>query len=259
MLNKLKNIKLSRTVRRMAQISLCMGLAVLTLSSVTFKQQAVVDQVLIKLENGKGEHLIDPGYLRRVLVDAFGSDLRGIPVEFVDIQSIEEMYNQNPYVRKAEVCMDKNRNMEIIIEERQPIMRVLGNGSNFYLDTEAVEVPLAPNYAARLPIIHLPDLGREWLTDKRKQDLAYLISTFQQDDFMQALVDQVEISKSGEYEIIPLLGNEKIKIGSSKQLDDKISRLQLFYKKKMAKGLWDECSFIDVRFTGQIICDKNKT
>ncbi len=259
MLEKIKNIKLSTTVRRMAQGTLFLGLAVLTLTAVTFKQHAVVKGLNIQMISGKSEHLIDRIYLKEIIAKQFGSDLVSVPVEFIDINSIEALYRSNAYVKSAEVFIDKNGILKILIDERFPLMRVLDGSTSYYLDEDGVKVPLSDRYTARLPIIHLNGGSDSYLTEKRKKDLVHLIQTINKDDFARPLVDQIEVQANNEYQFLPLLGKEKIKIGTTKDLTDKLSRIRLFYKKKLAKGHWNQCTYIDVRFKGQIICDNNKT
>ena len=258
MLNKLKNIQLSQTVRRMGKGLLLLGLAVMTLSAVTFRQQAVITGLTIDVEGSSAEHLIDKTYLKNLLVKEFGSDLKSVPVEFIELSDIESLFNQNAYVKSAEVFVDKLGVLQIQVKERQPIMRIMDSDRSFYLDTDGVAVPLANNYTARLPIVFIPNTSQQFLTEKRRLDLLKLMNEINRDRFSKALTDQIEILPSEEYVIIPMLGSEKIRIGTTTDLRDKLSRMKLFYKEKIAKGHWSQCNYIDVRFKGQIVCDQNK-
>ena len=243
----------------MAKGLLLLGLAVLTLTAVTYKQQAVIRGFNIQLTEGKEERLIDKTYLKSMLVKEFGSDLTNVPVEFVDLQDIEKLYNNNPYIKSAEVYIDKLGVLEIQVSERKPIMRVMDAEQSFYIDDVGVRVPLASKYAARLPIIHLPALATTFLTEKRRMELVNVVGEINKNTFVRALADQLELDIHNEYIIIPLLGTEKIKIGTINNLTDKLDRIKLFYQEKVANGHWSQCTYIDVRFEGQIVCDKNKT
>ena len=260
MLDKIKNIKPSKTVRRMVQGFLLLGLAVLTLTAVTFKQKEVVKGLKIELNDKLNQqHLIDKTYLKSILIKEYGSDLKDVPVEFIDLQEVETFFNDNPYVKRSEVFINKKGILEVQVQERQPLVRVMDSEKSFYLDEEGVSMPLANQYAARLPIVFLPEASDKYLTIRKKNNLLTLVSEINKNDFVKALTDQIEINAKGEFTIIPLLGNEKIKFGTTVDVVDKLERITLFYKEKVGRGHWSQCTYIDVRFKGQIVCDTNKT
>lgn len=259
MLNKFKNIELSSTVRGMLQFLLLGGLAILTLTAVTFKQRGSVSKLNIQLQENSSIHLIDKQYLKEILVREFGSDLSGVPIEFINTQDIERLFNANAFVRNAEVFVTKNDVLEIQVEERRPVVRIMDEAAGFYLDEHGVSVPLSGLYSARLPVVFLPEESSVFLTAEVRADLVKLMSVIEANAFMKAMVDQVLVSEDMEYEIIPLLGEERIRFGKSDDPKEKIKRLELFYRKKISKGFWSHCEYIDVRFKGQVVCGKSKT
>jgi cell division protein FtsQ len=257
MIEKIKNIKLSNSVRRMAQGALLLGLAAITLTAVTVKQRAVVTELNILLKDGKSVHLIDRTYLKNILVEEFGSDLVDVPVEFIDMQAVEMLFNQDGYVKNAEVFVNKSGVLEILVEERFPIMRIMDPERSYYLDEMGVTVPLSSHYSARVPIVYLPHAERLALTENRRKDLVLLIKSINKSKFTTSLFDQIELTGDDEYNVVPFLGNEIIRLGDTQDLDDKLKRIELFYKKKLAKGYWNQCAYIDVRFKGQIVCGQS--
>lgn len=257
MIEKIKNIKLSRTVKWMLKSLLLLGLAALTLSAVMHKKKGAISGVEMSLSGALKLNLIDKHYVRDLLVEHFGSDLNGAPIEFLPVRDVEKMFENDPYIKDAQVNIDHNGKLSIQLQERHPLMRILTDDAAFYLDDTGVSVPLSTHYSARVPIILLPQEGNQWLTDKKRKELVNLVDEINAMDFMKALVDQVEVMPTGEYEIIPLLGHERIKIGSAEELKEKFKNISLFYKKEIGKGKWSTCKYIDARYKGQIICEKS--
>jgi len=253
------HIKLSRTVRLMAQGLLLAGLAVLTLSAVSYRKHAVVRATDIRMEDVLEEHLVDRTYLKEILVKQFESDLSGVPVEYIDINNVESMFRSDPYIRDAEVFIDKKEVLQIRVKERIPLLRMMDEEKSYYLDKQGVSIPLSKQYTARMPIVFLTKRAEAALTDKKRMDLLKLINGVNAHPFTKALVDQIEVDQNWEYTILPYLGKEKIRFGSTENMNDKLENIRLFYKKQIGQGKWNTCQIIDVRFEGQIVCDQNNS
>lgn len=258
MLNKIKHIKLSRTVKWILKSLLLVGLAALTLSAVVYKKKGVITDVEMSLSGALKLNLIDKNYMRDLLVERYGSNLKGMPVEFVDINDVESMFEQDAYVKEAQVNIDQLGRLNIQLEERHPLVRMMSSGSSFYLDDVGVSVPLSSHYSARVPIVLLDQDANAWLTKAKRKELITLINEINETEFMKALVDQIEVMPSGEYEIIPLLGQERIRIGKANRLKEKFKNITLFYQKEVTKGKWSSCKYIDARFEGQIVCEQHE-
>src|SRR6185503_16959345 len=73
------------------------------------------------------------------------------------------------------------------------------------------------------------------------------------DSFFNKQTAQVNITNEGNYEIIPVVGNQVIRIGNADNLDEKFTKLIAFYKQVWSKVGFEKYSVIDVRYTGQVV------
>ncbi len=243
----------------MTQLLLLVAFVTLTVSAVNYRHKGVVMGLSIELKGELEEQLIDRAYLTSILNKEFGSNLVNVPIEFIDINYVEKLFNENPYVQNAEVYLDKHGLLKIEVKERTPIVRLKTINQTLYLDKEGALVPLSKQYSARLPIVIMDnDIDLE-LTEKKKQDILLLVNKINNTDFNKALIDQIIAHKNKTYTLIPLIGKERIRLGTTEYLDEKLKNLQIFYKKQIGKGRWSECAIIDVRFRGQVVCDKINT
>ncbi len=242
----------------MAKSMLLLGLLVLTVSAVSYRKKAVVSKLDIKVIEPGDESLIDLNYLTAVLQKEFGSNLVQVPIEFIEMSAVEALFRANPYVRDAEVFVNKMGVLEVLVEPRKALLRVITKDNSYYLDGDGAAMPLSSIYAARIPVVHASDLNSKQLSINQKRDLITLIEAINQSTFHTALVDQIEIGRDGDYVLIPFIGKERIKFGKVNNIADKLDRILLFYKKNIGKGKWNNCKYVDVRFEGQIVCDKGE-
>lgn len=73
------------------------------------------------------------------------------------------------------------------------------------------------------------------------------------DTFANSLIEQIYLDENGEFTLIPKIGNERIFLGNSEILEDKLMRLKLFYKENMGRQGWNVYQLVNLKFKGQVI------
>ena len=92
------------------------------------------------------------------------------------------------------------------------------------------------------------------LLDKKQ---FYILASFvYKDPFWKAQIMQVYINNEGDMELIPRVGNHTIILGDVSGLEDKFSKLMIFYKQGLSKTGWNEYSTINLKYNNQVICTK---
>jgi hypothetical protein len=67
------------------------------------------------------------------------------------------------------------------------------------------------------------------------------------------MIDQVEITPSGKFEMIPKLGDQIVVFGDASNHQAKLEKLKLFYKKVMPVAGWNKYSVINLSFDNQVV------
>jgi cell division protein FtsQ len=78
----------------------------------------------------------------------------------------------------------------------------------------------------------------------------------QKDKFWNAQIEQINVLPTREIELIPLVGDQTIFMGTIYNYEKKLSRLKRFYTEAMNKVGWNKYSRINLEFDNQIICTK---
>lgn len=229
----------------------------ITLTAARFQADAVITGVeaeVVLLE--KGNNLILPEEFVSLVTKKFGP-MTGLPIDMVDMRSIETYLQTNPYVRKADVYLGASGKLILNLHQRMPLMRVVDNsGRHWYIDTDTVMMPVSRHFTARVPLVNgdFPST-----TDVRKwpvADLFKITALLQDDDFMGSLIDQIYVESTDKIWLVPRLGPSRILIGNTTDLEDKAERIQKLYKKALPSAGWDTYAYIDTRFAGQIVAKK---
>jgi len=233
------------------------GLSGVTLMAARFQADEVITQVKAEvLLLDKGNNLILPEDIVKTVIKKFGP-LEKLPIDLVDMRSIEQFLLTSPYVKEASVFLGASGVLTLSIRQRMPIMRIVDNGgTHWYVDADTVRMPVSRNFTARVPLVN----GNfPMTTDIRKWPIETVFNVtmlLQEDDFMRSLVDQIYVEANDRICLVPRLGPSKIIITAAADLEDQAERIQKFYKKALPSIGWDTYEYIDTRFAGQVVAKK---
>lgn len=228
-----------------------------TLTAARFQAEAVITGVeaeVVLLE--RGNNLILPEEFVSLVTKKFGP-MTGLPIDMVDMRSIEEFLLTNPYVRQADVYLGASGKLILNLHQRMPLMRVVDNsGRHWYIDTDTVMMPVSRHFTARVPLVNGDFPSTRDVKQWPVEDLFKITALLQDDEFMGSLIDQIYVESTDKIWLVPRLGPSRILIGDTEDLEDKAERIQKLYKKALPSTGWDTYSYIDTRFAGQIVAKK---
>jgi len=191
-------------------------------------------------------------------------------------EAIEKFISSISQVKKVEVFQFLDGSWKIDVDMRVPIARIFNKfGESFYLDEEGNTMSLTQSHTARALVFsgEIKDkkssisvakiINNDSLISIRKLDDIYRISSYVcNDPLFHSLIGQVYLNKSGDFVLIPLVGDQKIIFGSAysdSEVEEKFKKLKIFYKEAMPYEGWETYKEISLKFDGQIVCKKKNT
>ena len=231
-----------------------------------------VQDLAIDVREVDDARFITPQQVREQVL-SMGEEVVGVPVAEMDLEAIEDRLRAVPWVSAAEAYHTLDGILHVRVEQRAPIVRVLDqDGRGYYLDAEGHTMPLSTQHTARVPValgtVHLQGAA-ERVIDLRGTDSlitashlpeVHRIATFlRQDPFWAALIDQIVVTPEGEFELVPRVGGQRIRIGGTDRLEQRFAKLRLFYRQGIDQTDWRRHAIIDLRFDGQVVCTQRTT
>jgi len=196
----------------------------------------------------------------------------GQPIKKINIRRLEQMISDKSVIRETEIYFTGNGNLNIEIDQRNPILRVVNRkGQSYYIDNEGVIIPVRGNkfshtIIASGEIIEFFELAKTDLLncpDNKKKNKNYSICDIyemakfiNQDPFWKSQIEQIYLNKKGEYELVPRVGAHLIKFGGFEDYREKFRNLRVFYKKGLNNVGWNQYLVINLKYDNQIICKK---
>lgn len=222
----------------------------------------------IQVEAPDGRKFIDE-HMIAALADSATSQIVGVPIGEVDIQSIHREVAANSSVSEAHVYTTVDGRCVIHVKQRTPIARIFNSlGESYYLDKDGFTMALSDLAVAKLPVftgeiydglrkesvaIDFPD-SLAWGT--HLDEIYQFTQVVAQDTFWRAQVEHVHITGAGEFEIIPRVGNQRVNVGGTADLSEKLKKLRAFYEHTIVTTNLDQYGVINAQYEGQVVCIK---
>lgn len=186
----------------------------------------------------------------------------------IDITAIHKKLAENSSIREAHVYTTIDGRCVIRVQQRTPIARIFTTeGNSFYLDKDGFTMALSNHYTAKVPVFTgvINEKMRQVSILGGQVDEAFLEATLLDDiyrftnyitsnPFWKAQVEHVYINSEGEFEIIPRVGNHRIKMGAATDLEEKFRKLMAFYANTIHTQDLNVYSVINVEYDGQVVC-----
>ena len=163
---------------------------------------------------------------------------------------LEEQVLENPYVEKVSLYITVDGNLNTVIQQREPIARILDGNSSYYVDSQAVKVPISENYSARVPVI--TGVSNE----KEVSRLIVLLNKIVKDNFLSKEIIGIELKAQNEYMFTVRSGNYRINFGDLTEIDSKIKKLKAFYSKVFLDSTIHKYKTINIKYHNQVVGEK---
>lgn len=185
--------------------------------------------------------------------------LQGYPMAEINTRSLEKSLEKDPYIENAEVSKDISGRLEVKIEQRAPLIRIMPEGKHgFYLDKKGAILPLSDQFT---PLILMasgniqPTSGDNKLSDQL-MEIHQFSSFLAGHPLWNEQIVQIYVNDRGEYELIPRVGAHHILLGSMDQWEKKMENLELLYAQGLSRYGWNTYGTINLKYTNQVICTK---
>lgn len=240
----------------------CLSGIITLMSFVEIKKDAVTI-TNIKILIPGADNFIEREEIDAILKQSQGT-LIGRKLENINLHAIEQKIKSNPYIAQSKVYADMDGVINIEISQRQPLLRVINTGGqDYYIDRDGLKMPVSPNFTADVLVAngHIMEHfgGRvDTLITKMAADLYRTALFLKKDTLWDAQIEQIFVNDKDDIELVPRVGNQRIILGSADSLESKMRNLLIFYKKAMPQMGWDTYKTINIKYTNQIVCEKNK-
>lgn len=251
-----RKISIRKVIQTLVTIVVVTGFTMAILSADRLQSRKKLTKVDVQIRNGETVHFIDEGEVMKMLFTDRHLDPYQLSLGKLDINKMENIARSNPWVSDAQVYVDNERAMHISVTQRVPVVRVFEeSGHSYYLDRDLNAMPLSDRYVHYTPLVTGAPVLREDDSISRdiKGTMLALVSYITRSKFWNAQIAQIVIGRDKTFELIPVLGKQRILLGDTSHVPEKLNNLLAFYQQVENKVGWEKYEVIDLRFKGQVV------
>jgi cell division protein FtsQ len=175
----------------------------------------------------------------------------GKGMDKISSKAIERSLQQNPYISEVICYKSPGGNVNILVDQYIPIMRVMpDSGTSFYLDQAGRCLPTM-NYCENL-LVATGSIDSTYA----KKDLVKLARFVYDNYFWNKQLEQVHINPDGKVDVYPRIGKQIIRFGYIEKVEKKFENLKLFYDRVMPVVGWNKYYELNIAYTNQVIGKK---
>jgi cell division protein FtsQ len=256
-----RSLNMKRVKSAIVWGSLILGILVVSVLSIQKKANAEVKLLNIEIKGIAGDQqMISESEVKKILMKAHGAPLTKANIKTVNTRKLESKLRKDKRVARADIYLDAKNRLHVIVMQREPLMRVVVDGGHdYYIDHNGKAIPVTVGSAVRVPIIS--GITEEYtskfaLTDKpsKLKDMYHIMKYVSQDAFLTSLVEQAYVSQDsiGDIILVPKVGRERLILGDASNLEEKFSKLKIFYKEGLPRIGWNRYTSLNLKYASQV-------
>lgn len=235
-----------------------LGIITILIFAILNKKETAVENVKIVLQSNNPVKLINEKDILNYLFKITGGSIKQQDITKLNILKIEHVLDRSKFIKNAEVFIGTNNILTINCVLNDPIMRVTGKQiEDFYFDADGHIIPLSKHATCRVPLLSGYLNRIDFNHFSRDSSLANILldlgRKINEDQFLNALIEQIYVENNGKLIMIPKVGHQKLEFGSLSGIDEKLEKIRVFYKSGMAGSGWKKFNRVNLEWEGQVV------
>lgn len=242
------------TIVWLATVLSIMIILFLAIESKSLMPLNAVEIEIVKVPNQKA--IVTEKIILEKLNTYLGFDVEAANIRDLNLVEIEHLIKSDDRVKNVEVFVDGAERVHIEIVQRKPVLRVMTDNANYYIDEEGKQIKRMQGRAIRVPVAtgELSAYDESFLTDEYTgtlKEVFELALKLKEDKFLGALIEQIYVNELDEMVLIPKLGDEDLVFGGIEDADEKLNNIKDFYVHGMPKSGWNKFHTLTFKYKGK--------
>jgi cell division protein FtsQ len=244
-------------IKSLSWIGMMVLFIVISVAAVEKRSNSRCQNLKVKFKND-----LNLGFLeaRDVLNEVNQADpnWKGQKLSKVKFNLIENGIKQNEYVKKAELFLDNQENINVVLVPKKPIARINSVYGDYYLSEDWDRMRLSSKFSKRIVYVS----GRvnnlihpvSKVDSLVKQSLSRLLSYMEKKSIWNDAVEQIYINENGKVDLVLSFSEPIIKLGYiDNDFERKMNKVDNFFKAVMRCHDISNYEALDFQYSHQVV------
>lgn len=206
------------------------------------------------MQSPTSRNFVTPAEVRHLLSE-WQLDRTDLPLRMIDTQRIEDSLEGIDNIEHAQVERMPDRRLRLTVTPMQPVARIFDNhGASYYINRQGKRLTANARFRIDVPVI-----TGAFDSVRTPVSLLPLMNRIASDSAWNAIVSHVAV-EPGTHDVllVPIIRGHVINIGTPDDIDDKLDRVMLMYRKVMPIKGWNYYDTISVKWSGQVVATRRQ-
>jgi cell division protein FtsQ len=229
---------------------LCMVMVLFVMVSFTYdrSQSKEIKNFVVEFQ-GNNKMFLTHEMVNNLLIQNLGGT-SVIKKEKVVLNDLECALEKHPFIAKAEVFITEDTQLITKITQKSPVVRVINQNKQFYVDSLGNAFPLSKNFSARVPLVYGNFLNKE------KKGNLEVFNAINKDHFLKRNIIAARLDANGMMFLNARDFDAEIIFGKPILISKKLKNYKAFYQYAQKDTLYKNYKSINLIFTQQVVCSK---
>ena len=173
----------------------------------------------------------------------------GMSMNSISTQSIEDGMSKNDMVRSAQCFKRGDTIIDLYVEQRKPVLRVLSDGETYFVDADRKRMPVRQGMKSDVIWVR-GHIGEQMA----KEEIADFVVWLNDNSFWQPRIRSIEIREGKQVVLRQAEDEPLILLGRMTDYEQKLYKVRTFTEELKAQGVpIPTYKELDARFDGQIV------
>jgi cell division protein FtsQ len=222
--------------------------------------EKVCTKVVLNIDAAYDNYFVTEEDALDLLTDDHEDLLEGAKYSDISLKLLEQRMRRHKFVEDVQVYKDHKGKLIVDIKQAKPVARLIqARGPHAYISGDGKLLPFSSRFTARVLLV-----GGDYVAKlkepgflKTEEGLKYLhlINRLEKDVFWKAQIAEMYVQKNGEIMLYPQVGDEVVEFGTPEDIEEKLTKLKVYYKKIIPMKGYNSYSRVKLKFKDQIICE----
>jgi cell division protein FtsQ len=252
--------KILLALKSISWIGMIVLFIVISIAAVEKRNNSRCQNLKIRFKNDENLGFIDS---RDILEEVNQADpsWKGQKLSKVKFNLIENGVKQNEYVKKAELYLDNQENINVVLIPKKPIARINSVYESYYLSEDWDRMGLSSKFSKR--IVHVSGRIEKLTNPETKMDsliknsLTRIVSYMNSNPIWRDAIEQIYFNENGKVDLVLSFSEPTIRIGYiDENFEKRMKKVDHFFKTVVRCHDLTNYEELDFQYSQQVVARK---
>lgn len=246
-------------ITKISFLLLVIAFSALSIAAKVKREHLQLKAVQVTINHNDGYSFITQKEVKDKLKEIMNDSANYTNIE--NLKVLKKKVEENPFVKEVDIFVDHNSRINISVNQRKPLFRVVNQQNlSYYVDESGFKFPISKHAFPKVLIVSGYFLDNPavygQIESPKMKEIFNWVEYINEEKYWSSMIAQIYNEPTGKTELITRLGNFRVYVDLRQEPKEQLEKLQIFFEEiALTQGI-EKYKTINIQYDGQIICSK---